>query len=107
MYIFLLSGWRTEPENISEGLETGADGYLIHPLTDRELLAHIDAAVRIIQAERALRKSEEKYRTLFTEMIEGSALHEIICDENGKPVDYRFLEMNPAFETMTGLSARQ
>jgi PAS domain S-box-containing protein len=106
MYIFLLSGWRTEPENISEGLETGADGYLIHPLTDRELLAHIDAAVRIIQAERALRKSEEKYRTLFTEMIEGFALHEIICDENGKPVDYRFLEMNPAFETMTGLSAQ-
>lgn len=105
--IFLLSGLRIESENISEGLETGADGYLLKPLMKRELLARIDAAARIILAERALRKSEEKYRTLFTGMMEGFALHEIICNENGEPVDYRFLEMNPAFETMTGLSAQQ
>ena len=106
IYIFLLSGLRTESDSISEGLETGADGYLIKPLKNRELLARVEAAVRIIKAERALRKSEEKHRTLFNEMMEGFALHEIICDEFGKPVDYRFLEMNQAFETMTGLSAQ-
>jgi light-regulated signal transduction histidine kinase (bacteriophytochrome) len=36
-------------------------------------------------------------------MQEGFALHEIICDTNGKPVDYRFLDMNPSFELLTGL----
>jgi PAS domain S-box-containing protein len=53
--------------------------------------------------EEALRASEERYRALFTRMTEGFALHEIICDEAGKPVDYRFLDINPAFERLTGL----
>ncbi len=45
------------------------------------------------------------YRTLFDEMLDGFAHHQIICDENGNPVDYRFLGGNPAFEAMTGLRA--
>ena len=36
-------------------------------------------------------------------MTDGFALHEIICDERGQPCDYRFLEINPAFEQLTGL----
>ena len=55
------------------------------------------------QAEEALKMSEERYRELFNGMMDGFALHEIICDTNGKPVDYRFLEINPAFERLTGL----
>ena len=53
--------------------------------------------------EEALKENEERYRSLFTEMINGFALHDIIFDKNGKPCDYRFLEVNPAFEKMTGL----
>jgi two-component system, cell cycle sensor histidine kinase and response regulator CckA len=44
-------------------------------------------------------------RLLFDESSNGIALHEIICDESGAPVDYRFLDINPAFEKMTGLRA--
>lgn len=44
-----------------------------------------------------------KLQTLFDNMKEGFALHEIICDEQGIPVDYRFLEVNRAFEDITGL----
>lgn len=51
----------------------------------------------------ALAASEAKYRQLFNEMSVGFALHEIICNESGTPVDYRFLEVNPAFERLTGL----
>ncbi len=47
----------------------------------------------------------EDYQTLFREMLDGFALHEIICDDNGKPVDYRFLNVNPSFERMTGLTS--
>jgi PAS domain S-box-containing protein len=50
-------------------------------------------------------KTEKKYKMLFDEMIDGFALHEIICDDSGKPVNYRFLEINPAFERMTGLKS--
>lgn len=47
-------------------------------------------------------ENEEKYRALFNCMAEGFALHEIITNECGEPVDYRFVEVNPAFERLTG-----
>jgi PAS domain S-box-containing protein len=53
--------------------------------------------------EDALRQSEEKYRFLFTRMVEGSALHDMIYDEAGNPADYRILEVNPAFESVLGI----
>ncbi len=54
--------------------------------------------------EASLKESEDKYRSLFTSMSEGFGLHEIIVDADGKPCDYRFLELNDAFEKLTGLS---
>ncbi|MHC9542447.1 MAG: PAS domain S-box protein [Vulcanimicrobiota bacterium] len=56
--------------------------------------------------ENALRESEERYHSLFSTMLEGFAFHRIICDDDGRPVDYRFLEVNPAFEALTGLKAQ-
>ncbi len=57
------------------------------------------------QTQEALAESEKRYRTLLVQMLNGFALHEIICDGAGKPIDYRFLEVNSAFEGMTGLNA--
>jgi PAS domain S-box-containing protein len=45
------------------------------------------------------------YRQLFNEMIAGVALHEIVLDGSGTPVDYRFLQVNAEFEKLTGLKA--
>ena len=53
------------------------------------------------------KQAETQYRTLFEEMLDGFAVHEIICDEAGKPVDYRYLSVNPAFERMTGIKAEK
>lgn len=52
---------------------------------------------------RALRESEVKYRTLFTSIDEGFCVIEVLFDENAQTTDYRFLEVNPAFEKQTGL----
>ncbi len=52
----------------------------------------------------ALARSEQRYRTLFDNMTEGFALHEIVCDKAGQPCDYRFLDINPSFERLTGLN---
>ncbi|NLD95411.1 MAG: PAS domain S-box protein [Fibrobacter sp.] len=57
------------------------------------------------ERQEAIQKSEQRYRSLFTEMKEGFALHEIICNDEGIPVDYRFITLNPAFEEQTGLKA--
>ncbi len=50
---------------------------------------------------------EERYQMLFREMLDGFALHDMIFDANGTPVDYRFLAVNPAFERMTGVTAEK
>ena len=55
--------------------------------------------------EEALRESEGRYRSLFRNMAEGFALHEIITNPDGTPCDYRFLDVNPGFERLTGLAA--
>ncbi|MFZ5570822.1 MAG: PAS domain S-box protein [Thermodesulfobacteriota bacterium] len=53
------------------------------------------------------RRAEQNYETLFREMMDGFALHEIIHDSQNRPADYRFLAVNPAFERLTGLAARE
>ena len=55
------------------------------------------------RAEEALREREEKYRLLFENVMNGFALHEIVVNKKGKPVDYVYLEANSAFEQLTGL----
>lgn len=51
-------------------------------------------------------RAEDDYEMLFRSMLEGFALHEMIYDAEGQPMDYRFLRVNPAFERMTGLRAQ-
>ena len=53
----------------------------------------------------ALTASEARHRALFNSMTEAFALHEIVLDDQGQPCDYRFLEVNPAFERLTGLAS--
>ncbi len=50
----------------------------------------------------ALKESEEKFRSLFENITEGVALHEMIY-ENDNPVNYRFIESNPAYREYTGI----
>ncbi len=59
------------------------------------------------QAEDAIRKSEERFRNLFMSMSDGFYLSEVIYDDKGEPYDYRYLEINPAFERILGLNRDQ
>lgn len=74
--------------------ETGKEiGFIdiIRDITDRR------------KAEAELKENEEKYRQLFANMLDGFAYCQIILDELGKPVDFVYLEINDAFECLTGL----
>jgi PAS domain S-box-containing protein len=55
------------------------------------------------KTEEALRISEQRYRLLFSNMSNGFAYCKMIYDESGTPIDFVYIEINDAFETLTGL----
>ena len=79
-------------------LQPGADG------SPRRILGTAADITERKRAEEELRRSEERYRTLFESIDEGFCVIELMFDEHGQAVDYRFLEMNPAFAKHTGLT---
>lgn len=57
--------------------------------------------VRVVKD--ALKRSEEKLQSLFSNMSEGFAYHRIVLNAEGKPCDYIFYQVNEAFEKLTNL----
>jgi PAS domain S-box-containing protein len=109
----------TGPDNrdydIFDYLFTDADGskYIMEmgiDITERKRAekalseANLTLEKRVDSRTHELKESEDRYRNLFSTMTEGFSLHEIITDAQGNPCDYRFLDVNAAFETLTGLS---
>ena len=61
-FVILLSGIQISSDYQAEGLNIGADGYIVKPIPNKELLARVQAMERIKRAEEALKKSERRYR---------------------------------------------
>ncbi len=55
------------------------------------------------KAENSLRSSEEKFHSLYDNMREGVALHELVYDENGLAIEYRIMDVNSRFESILGM----
>jgi PAS domain S-box-containing protein len=54
-------------------------------------------------AQSALKESEEKYRDLFTNISSGYAFCQMVFDDENRPVDFIYIEVNDAFQRLTGL----
>ena len=76
----------------------------VFPTADGGLAVYTRDITEHKLAEAALRISEERFRTLFESMDEGFCVVEMAFDEGGRAIDYRVMEMNPAFEKHTGMS---
>jgi hypothetical protein len=81
-----------------QGLQGGASGYLTHPVEPPVLIATVNAFLRGRQAERRLRQSEESFRAVFENAVNGIAMF----DTEG-----RISDANPALCRMCGLSHEQ
>jgi signal transduction histidine kinase len=55
------------------------------------------------RAEEQVRASEERLRSVFESIDEGFCIVEVIFDAANRPIDYRFIQVNPLFEQLTGL----
>jgi PAS domain S-box-containing protein len=78
---------------------TAHEGALVGETAER-----IWSATDRLRTANALRASENRYRTLFESMDEGFCIVEVLFDDAGDPIDYRFIEANPAFVHQTGLA---
>ncbi len=61
---------------------------------------------KLTNANKIIGNSEEQYRLLVTQMHDGLAVHEILYDEYGNALDYRFIRVNKSFEKLTGLMGK-
>ena len=72
-FVILVSGVRVSSDYQADGLNVGADGYVIKPITNRELVARVQAVARIKRAEDALRQKEREQKKLIVELQEALA----------------------------------
>jgi len=73
IFVILASGVQVSSDNQAEGLDIGADGYIIKPIPNKEFLARIQAGERIKRAEDALREKEKQQQTLILQLEEAIA----------------------------------
>lgn len=104
---FIIFTGKGREEVVIDAINSGADFYLQKGGDPKsqfaELEYKIQIAVQLARDRQALRESEERYRHLFDHMVEGVAYCRMIV-RNGIGVDWIYLMVNPAFETLTGLS---
>ncbi len=92
-----------------DALQHGAQDYLLHSeLTPELLITQIERAIAAVNHDREreharLHTSELRYSKLVASMQEGFLLCELIRNGSGQAVDFRYLEVNPAIEALSGL----
>jgi DNA-binding response OmpR family regulator len=73
IFVILQSGVHISSEIQADGLDVGADGYIVKPISNKELVARIQAMERIKRAEDALREHEKQQEKLVAELREALA----------------------------------
>ena len=96
IYLILLTG-RDESNDVVEGLGSGADDYIRKPFDPPELRARLDAGSRIV-VQKALRESEQRFRSAFEHAGVGMGL----TDLKG-----HWLQVNPALCDFLGYSSSE
>ena len=86
-FVVIVSGSRVDADSQAHGLEIGADGYIARPIPNRELLARVQAMLRIKATEDSVRRKEQQLHDLIASNHDGM----LVVDNEG-----RVLFANPA-----------
>ena len=73
IFVILVSGIQISSEYQADGLNVGAEGYIIKPISNKELIARVQSMVRIKQAEDALREKEKEQQKLILQLQDALA----------------------------------
>jgi len=108
--VILITSHSSDPKMKARGLEVGADDFVMRPIDNTELAARVKVALRIHRAESGLRnvaeEAQDQYKLLFDKMVSGFTVLDVVRDNDGKPANFRFVSVNPAFEKLTTLCAK-
>jgi len=107
---FIIYTARGSEEVASAAFAIGVDDYVKKEpnLAHYKVLARrIRHAVEKSWAENRFKSSEDKYHILFSNMLDGFAYCKMIYDKEGKPEGFIYLEVNDAFEKLTGLKREE
>ena len=109
---FVLVTGSMNEEVAVECMKSGADDYVIKqniirliPAIKGAMLKQETMRLRR-EAESALRESEKKFRNLYTHMDEGVGLHKLVFDADGRPVNYRIVDVNRQYEKILNIKAK-
>ncbi len=98
IFVTILTGSRITEEDRVQGLACGADDYLVRPISDRELLARVQAMLRICDNGQALRAAAQYWQVAFVSVNDAFLLTD---------ADFTVMQVNPAAERLFGQPARQ
>lgn len=93
----------TEKEVVEKTEKITSYGYVVKNSGITVLDAAIKMALKLFEAKIKIEKERQRYKDFFTQSPCAIAIHEIVLDKNGKPIDYIFLAVNESFEKRTGL----
>jgi signal transduction histidine kinase len=103
------NAWRGESHIDFAGLNVWSDVYAVR-VGDSVLVTYYDITERKNSETEILRlkdeiakQAEDRYYSLFNSIDEGFCILQMLYDENGRAIDWKFLEVNPAFEKNNGL----
>jgi PAS domain S-box-containing protein len=116
IFIILLSGLRISSDEQSQGMEDGADGYIVRPIANRELLARIQVYLRVKTVEQRVREYSrhleevaaqleqvENELRLQAEIVENMAEGVLLIGASDGMIIYA----NPASESIFGYAFRE
>lgn len=95
----LLSG--ESSHRMADG-SVGSHTFSLHPV---RRAGEVGAVEGFLIDTTSQRRAKADFEMLFDTMLDGFALHDVLCDSQGQPVDYRYVAVNPAFERHTGFKA--
>lgn len=86
--------YKVKAVKIGDGVAVTADDITEHKIAEQEILRIKDELTQ---------RATDKYLRIINSIDEGFCIVEVLFDEKKKATDYRFLEINPVFESQTGL----